>query len=385
MYTILNPHISDFLAEPVFYKLAKRRPLKKYGYLISEAVKKDGFINILVDSGTSGFMPMGIYQKLPYYLRLKLSKIEIRWWKRINNFGDEVSVFFLPEKIPNKENLIFFNYKHYKNSAILAKTCSVFKNCIVHLSHYHNDTRLQSSTLKAIPNIYLAADVDISQNLYFKKYFNWYTKNLFILPFAVESRFIQKQPWELRKNKILSMGTFHFFEESYLSGNAPELKDFYETSHAKALHPLRREIFERKDELREHIDCNNSPYIEPNAGKSIWKIISPAKLFASQQNYFSFDMVDRLNEYKFVIVGEELITGFPGIGTYEALACGCVVIGDKSVYGKAPVINLITEYALTPEKAIEIMKDFNTPATHISKMRAEDNFLLVKDQLAQIN
>ncbi len=384
MYTILNPHIIDFVAEPVLYKLAKRRALKKYGYLISESIKKYGLVNILVDSATSGFIPMQVYVKLPYLLRLMLSKIEISWWKKRNNFTDAVKVFYKPSQIEDKKKLIFFAYKHYKNAKELAKTCAHFQTCVAHLSHYHNDTKLLSEALKHIENIRLAADVNIVDNLYFKKSFSWYNKPIFILPFAVEDRFIEKENWQQRKNKALSVGTFHFLEESYLSGKAPELKDFYESTKAKALHPLRRAIFEQKDALTEQVDCMNSPYIETKKGNSFWKFFAPKNMFAGQKKYFSFNIVDKFNEYKYAIVGEELMTGLPGIGTFEALACGCIVIGDKSAYGGIEHNNLILIEALTIEKAIATMQHTTRNGTSVCNMRDSDNFLLVENQLKNI-
>jgi hypothetical protein len=382
VYTILNPHIIDFVAEPVLYKLVGRKPLKKYGYLISEALKKYGYMDILVDSGTSGFVPMHIYTGLPFFLRKILSKIEITWWKKRNKFGKEIKVHYSAKSIKNKKHLLFFNYKHYKNPTILQKTCKEFQHCIVHLSHYHSSTELQSEALKNIPNIVLAADVDISNNPYFNKFFSWYKNRVFILPFAVENRFVVKVPWQDRTDKILSVGTFHYCMEDYLEGRNPELKNFYETTKAKALHPLRRDIFERRVEFSDKIDCMNSPYIETKTGKSFWKILAPKKFFASQKQYFSFNIVDKFNEYKFVIVGEELIAGLPGIGTFEALACGCIVIGDKSAYGGQKHVNLVQTDNLTIEKAINIAANiFQRPDTHITPYSDEQNFLEIEKQL----
>ena len=380
VYTLLNPHIIDFVAEPIFYKWIKRRPLKKYGYLISESIKKYGHINILVDSGTSGFVPMKIYIQLPFFLRKMLSKIEISIWKKRNAFGKEVCVFYSPEKIQDKKVLVFFNYKHYKNGDALIKSCSYFKHSIGHLSHYHNSTALQSSVLKKISNIRLAADVDISDNIYFKKYFEWYKKNIFILPFAVEDRFVDNTKWETRTDKILSVGTFHYFEEEYLEGRNNGLEEFYETSKAKALHPLRRDIFERKDQFKKEIDCMNSPYLEVSTQKSIWKMLLPSNTFTGQKEYFSFNIVDKFNDHKFVIVGEELITGLPGIGTFEALACGCIVIGDKSAYGNGCYENLIQVENLTIEKAIQISKTISSrPNKNITHFSNALNFVRTEE------
>lgn len=385
MYTLLNPHIIDFVAEPVFFKWIKRRPLKKYGYLLTEPIKKYGHVKVLVDSGTSGFVPMNIYVKLPYFLRVMFSKIEIGLWKKRNNFGKEVSVFYTPKKIQDKKAIIFFNYKQYKNPTILAKTCGKFQFSIAHLSHYHNATTAQSNALEAISNIHLAADVDIVDNSYFKKYFNWYKKSIFILPFSIEERFKETTTWENRTDKILSVGTFHYFEEDYLEGRNNDLKEFYETSKAKALHPLRRDIFERKDQFINEIDCMNSPYKETSSKKSFWKMFLPSNLFAGQKKYFSFNIVDKFNEHKFVIVGEELITGLPGIGTFEALACGCIVIGDKSAYGNNIYENMIQLADLTIEKAIELKQTINQrPNKHITPYSNSLNFIRIEQLINQL-
>ena len=383
MITLLNPHIADFVAEPLLFRFLKRRPLKKYSYLISESINKYGRIDILVNSSSSGFIPIKFYSQLPFFLRQLISKLEIKKWKKLNNFGKEVVVNYSPEKIADKTNLVLFNYKEYKNPRGMVETCLFFKNCIVHLSHYHNSTTEQSNVLKQIPNLYLAADVDIFNNRYFKKFFPWYTKKIVLLPFAIEDRFVNKKPWAGRMEKILSIGTFHYCKEDYQEGRNPALKDFYETSNAKALHPLRRDIFERKDQFINEIDCMNSPYLEASAKKSIWKMILPSNTFAGQKKYFSFNIVDKFNEYKFVIVGEELITGLPGIGTFEALACGCIVIGDKSAYGNESYKNLIQVEDLTIEKAIQISKTISSkPGKHITPFSNILNFAKTEELIS---
>ena len=45
-----------------------------------------------------------------------------------------------------------------------------------------------------------------------------------------------------------------------------------------------------------------------------------------QKKYFSFDMVEKYNDYKMFICPED-INGSYGIGTIEGMACGCAMIG----------------------------------------------------------
>ena len=50
-----------------------------------------------------------------------------------------------------------------------------------------------------------------------------------------------------------------------------------------------------------------------------------------QKKYYSFDMVEKFNDYKMCVVGEE-INGLPGIGFVEGMACGCAYFGQTVGY-----------------------------------------------------
>ena len=57
----------------------------------------------------------------------------------------------------------------------------------------------------------------------------------------------------------------------------------------------------------------------------------------------AIDIVNEYNKYKFALVGEEL-SGFPAIGAFEAMGCGCVLIAQKDFYcglGLEPNINFL--------------------------------------------
>jgi hypothetical protein len=384
MYTLLNPHVSDFIAEPILYKYAKRRALKKYSYLISQQVSKKETVSVLVNSGSSGLVPMKYFVKLPYFLRFILSIIEIRIWKKRNKFGKEVKIYFSPNKLSNTEYLILFSYKQYKNPKALQNTAKHFNHVIIHLSHYHNDTSLLSQCYKEIPNVVLAADADISQSILYKKYFQWYTKDVFIMQFHVEKRFCNNKNIKDRLPKALSVGTFHYFKEMYEAGTNPELKDYIETSGATALHPLRREIYEKKDLISDKVDCLNSPFLPNNATKSIFKKVKPTNLKVSQKTYFSFNIVHKFNEYKFVIVGEELFNTLPGIGSFEAMACGCILLANPCCYNK---INAIENIHYLPCKdlndILSVIK--NPPADEVLKIISNNASKYAQEQYSDEN
>lgn len=330
MYVLLNPHISDFISEPLAFKFIKRRPLKKYDYLISAAVRKYGKADVLVNSAVSGIIPTSIFKHIPYFLRLIISGIEIYFWKKRNKFKNEVAVHYKSNRLDPEVPLVLFAYKNYKSGKRLLNTCKYFKTNIVHLSHYHLETGKLSILLRQINNVKLAADTDISTSVLFKSFFAWYEAKILLLQFAIGGRFSLIKPFETRTKKIISTGTFHNFKNNEGIILNDLVKDFVGVTGASALHPLRKEIYEKRNLYAGEIDCYNSEYIEQS--KNLFQKIIPKRLFAGQKAYFSFDIVKEYNEHAFALVGEEYFSGLPGIGAFEAIACGCILFGSPDCY-----------------------------------------------------
>jgi hypothetical protein len=330
MYVILNPHISDFISEPLAFKYIKRRPLKKYGYLITEAVKKWGKVEVLADSSATGLLPLRLYLLLPLFIKKIITRTEIYFWRKRNGFGNNVIVHFSPATITDKSILLFFGYKNYKNPRGLIKTCSSFAKNIAHLSHYHGDSKLLSDTLQQINNIYVAADADVSDAAMFKNFFSWYQKPVILFSFDVAARFKKTKEVSARLPMAVATGTFHYIKEAAENGTNQAVVDFYKSTGAIALHPLRRLLYESREKYAGVIECLCSPYNEKS--RNIFSLLLPQKLFAAQKKYFSFDIVEKYNSCKFAIVGEELYNGLPGIGAFEAMACGTILLAYTPCY-----------------------------------------------------
>ena len=78
MFTILNPHIDDFMACPVSFWLVGRKPLVKYGYLIEEQIRRFGSVDVLVDGTISSLIPQRIFGYLPKIVRHFLLRKELK-------------------------------------------------------------------------------------------------------------------------------------------------------------------------------------------------------------------------------------------------------------------------------------------------------------------
>jgi hypothetical protein len=325
MYILYNPHVDDFIAEPIQFRILRRRALKKYGFLIDEYRSANRSIRVLIDGTTSGLIPENIFQSLPKFARHIISNIEYAIWKRLNGFGSEVTRVSAPLN-PGNEVLIAFSYKAATGKFELRKaTFENYKAVIFHLSHYFVDTRIKASNLKKIKNSYLAGDSDISKNDYFKKFFYWYEKPFLVLPFAVGARFVNNMPWAVRDDKVIATGSFHRLS---LESPARRYADFRCETGLDTYHPVRKKIFESAENMSSYLECRISPYRNySESAVQRWRSI----LCVSQKKYFSINIVDLYNKYKFAIVGEEM-SGFPALGSLEAMACGCVLLGQPDFY-----------------------------------------------------
>jgi hypothetical protein len=325
MITYYNPHVDDFLAEPVQFRLLGRRALKKYGFMINEARACGQMVNVLVDGTASGLIPEAIFHNLPRYLRLVLAALEFKLWKSINGFGDDVQRVDIP-KAPIGDVLLAFSYKAATGRfALREATLQHYRAVVFHLSHYFLDTAEKAINIRRLPNAYLAGDSDVTDISYFKRYFDWYNKPFLVLPFAVGKRFINQQPWTSRDGRAVATGSFH---DLRLEQPAHKYADFMATTGATTYHPVRLAIYLAAERLAPWINCKISPYREYGQS-SLSRQLSHFRV--AQKKYFSINIVELYNQHRYAIVGEEL-NGFPALGAFEAMACGCLLLAQPQYY-----------------------------------------------------
>ncbi len=163
----------------------------------------------------------------------------------------------------------------------------------------------------------------------FDEYFGWFHKQYLVIPFVFAPRFKVIKPFAERQNKAVSVGTVTY--PSYL------VKYF---GH-DCLQPARKQIYDNAKDLTPWVDCFNSDYLEDdklskqsasdNKIVKVFKRLHDKFFVGHQKKYYSFDMVEKFNDYKMCIVGEEIV-GLPGIGFVEGMACGCAYLGQTVGY-----------------------------------------------------
>ena len=325
MVVFYNPHVDDFLAEPVHFRLLRRRALKKYGFVFEQMAQSEEPIRVLVDASASGIIPAPLFGRLPYFLRKAFAEIEYSVWKRINKFTGELQRV-KPATEPSADLLFAFSYKAATGKFELRrKMLSNYKSVIFHLSHYFVDTSEKAENIRSLPNAVLAGDSDIRNIEYFQRWYAWYDKPFLVLPFAVQARFQNIKLWGERENKAVATGSFH---DLLREEPASRYADYIDTSGETTYHPIRKAIYEARDRNEQWVRCNVSPYRDYQS-KGINSLMRHFQV--SQKGYFAINIVDLYNSCRFAVVGEEF-SGFPALGAIEAMACGCVLVAQGQYY-----------------------------------------------------
>lgn len=322
---VYNPHVDDFLGAPPHFGLLKRKALKKYGFLISESIARNEKIRVLVDASISAFVPETVFGKLPLWVRQQIAEREFNAWLELNNLTAHVERIDI-SSLPVDDVLLAFSYKAATGPFHLRQALfNQFQKVVFHTSHYFVSTSEKSRNLRTLHNVILAGDADISSNPYFQRFFSWYDKPFLVLPFAVGARFSNKKPWQDRLPKVIATGTFH-----NLTQEIPRHKyeDFIRNTGSDTYHPLRKAIYQHRNTLTK-IDSRISPYRPEESTSKLRRFL--AHFWVGQKSYFAIDIVELYNNYQFAVVGEEL-AGFPALGAFEALACGCTLLGEPSAY-----------------------------------------------------
>lgn len=206
-------------------------------------------------------------------------------------------------------------------------------------------------------------EVDLSKTSeIFNKYYH-VERPWIVIPFVFGERFKNIKPFNERQNKCFSTGTITYkTHEEFLSVYGDPCDQ-----------PARKFVKDNPEFFKDTVDCYSSDYLEDDSGKTIkstdnmlvkmYKKIYNKTHVGRQTKYFSFNMVEKFNDYKMHLLGEEVL-GVPGIGFVEGMACGSAYIGLDSPmyrdYGLIPGVHYIA-YDGTKEGLRATVKHYQKP------------------------
>lgn len=322
----VNFHRNHMLVKPLLAIIFKKTNVAlKHRYFLDYLLSLPNIeVCSYIDEYGSSFRS----KRFPVILNKQVSKfslIEHNYVLKKNNINTKkVTVLRRTTNLSDKDIIILYCTGSMYNYSQLDQLSSFKAVCFTHIDMIS----FNYEAIKNMQQIHLFFNESnlLKFNPHFHKDFMRFAATRFVvLPFAFQDRFKPIRSFKKRENRAVSMGTIGFFPD--------KIKQLYKSS---VLQPMRKEIKDNATILEPYIACFNSSYedgctplsIESNDRlfTAIKKRIYNLKKTGRQESYFSFDMIEKFNEFKMCIVGED-ITGVPGIGFVEGMACGCAYIG----------------------------------------------------------
>ena len=324
----VNLHSDWMLMEVAMVYVFKYSAAIKHGYFLkyllehSEDYEVCNYIN---DRGFSLFTNgNGIIMK---FLNL-FSGIENKITLKRNGINPKkIKVLRHPKDIQKDDLVILYNVCNEELRGM--NGIDAFK--ALSMLHFHGrkeeDAMIKEANISCFFN-----EVNLSQtSAIFRKYYH-IKRPWVVHPFVFAERFQNIKPFKERQNKCFSTGTITYKKH----------EEFLSVYGDPCDQPARKFVKDNQEFFKDTVDCYNSDYLEDNAGKQInvndnlivkiYKKIYNRTHVGKQKKYFSFNMVEKFNDYKMCVIGEEIL-GVPGIGYVEGMACGSAYIGlDSPMY-----------------------------------------------------
>lgn len=315
----VNLHGNEFIVKTLNKILFKQSVAIKHKYLLDYLLQRDDIEVCSYLNNKSFSLSYTHASSVPKWI----VRLEHKYAMKKNGIPlDKITILTREEQIKEDDILILYNY--YENHYDFRKR----PNCLIAISHIHFNTSNAALMKPLDPDVfYNEANFQHGSKIY-KHFYSWFNKDFEVIPFVFADRFKPIKPFSERKNKCFSTGTVTYM---------PNIVPYYGDSCAQ---PARRQIMTHKEELEPWVDCFNSDYLE-DTGKKMLKSnsiiahlynIVYSKVFSGRQKrYYSFNMVEKFNDYKMCLVGEEIMQ-IPGVGFVEGMACGTAYIGQTVGY-----------------------------------------------------
>ena len=306
----INLHTNTFVLKTLSYLINGQRVIDKHRFIIDKLLENNvEVVNFITLNGSS--LPGKFIRNRIKSLFLR--KIEAAYVIKKNNLPLKKIKFMYDINELKKDDILIF-YGHFPETQF---DIPVDVRGIKIADHIHFYGDLETANKMRQQNIkYYICEIDLKKycGLYNQNY-SWFNGTYIPRKFSYQPRFKNLKSFSERKNKAVAMGTL-------TTCDIPEFLEYYGTN---IYQPKRQMIFDNKELLSKEVDSYISNYQETsrkkidkkdNKIKIIYKKAFNYLTNGKQKNYFSFDMVEKYNEYKMFICPEDALGAY-GIGVIE--------------------------------------------------------------------
>ena len=291
----VNLHTSWMLvrnSQVIYFKTSaalKHRYILDYllnnpAYEVCNFITKDGFSLVPKNGGILNML---------HALRFCENKIIL---KKNGIDHRKVTVIKNVAEIRPDDIVILYNVMGSTNYNIGAQI-SAFK--ALSMLHFHGRKEENAQIEKANIQCYFN-EVDLSKSSdLFNKYYH-VERPWLVIPFVFADRFQNLKPFAERQNKCFSTGTITYKEH----------EEFLSVYGDPCDQPARKFVKDNPEFFKDTVDCYSSDYLEDEPGKKyvagenwfvrLYKKYYNLRHVGKQKKYFSFNMVEKFNDYKMI-------------------------------------------------------------------------------------
>jgi len=262
--------------------------------------------------------------KIPVLVNRLISFLEFLIWKKHNKVKGKV--FFSVSKSNKRKIIIVDSNTEFRNKYDFLKNLQKEKNVqfLFYTTHLHDRTNDKLNLFQQFPDALFFSESfpDISKEI-LKGIIN--NQNFILCPYVIKDYFMRcasPDSNENISNKILVVGTI-------VRSDAKFEKHLLENFRVKLIHPLRVELFDKKNEIKKVFHNVAAEYTADRKGSE----------------YFKLDMTKVYTQYKYFICPEDAI-GMPSGNMVEGMALGSIYFGNENYnylkdYGMKPWVHYI--------------------------------------------
>ena len=331
---IFRPHDQYWFSKDEIAPLKIRTA--KYSWIIDAAIAEGHTVHIVPFTPTSFRIP-----ELKFFFIDSLRLL--RWfYSQRSYYPPSQFKLSLATALPKNTQCVLFAYgnlTHFLIDAVFRQRSSYIleflnrqglKYCL-HLTHFAYNLRFLASQLDSLDVFKYFAESYLPQSSPYCAKFLSFEAPFITLPFLPSNRFACRVPLLNRQPNILSTGTIAI---------PPSDSDYSSFYGFTSFQPIREAILSfSKEQNSGPIHCI-SAFLDPNQLsmngtpldyliKRLFSLFSNPRHHTASASSTSEDIVELYNRFVFAVVGEEAC-GLPGIGFFEAMACGCVCFATKT-------------------------------------------------------